>query len=280
MQILVESIIKEAEKHTLDVMGPFMCKEIRGGGMGFRKLHDFNVALLGKQGWRLITKQESMVSKIYKARYYPEGDFLSAKLGNNPSYVWRSILESQTLLKEGASKIIGNGLTIDIMNDPWLPCELDLYITTVHDAIKGQKVSCLMSMTDDSWDVDVVRDIFNDRDANLILSIPLRRTEDDVWFWRKERLGHYTVKSAYAVVKESADVNTSSSITSFWSKIWSKKVPLKVKHFIWRAARGCLPTRDMLLCKKVDVSITCPVCNIYDETAFHVLVTCPIAAQC
>lgn len=37
------------------------------GGLGFGRFHDFNVALLGKQGWRLITFFECLVSKIYKA---------------------------------------------------------------------------------------------------------------------------------------------------------------------------------------------------------------------
>lgn len=51
-----------------------MSKKIEGG-MGFRKLQDFNVALLGKQGWRLVTNIDSLVEKVYIARYYPEGLF-------------------------------------------------------------------------------------------------------------------------------------------------------------------------------------------------------------
>lgn len=41
------------------------------GGMGFRKLRSFNIALVGKQGWRLLINENSLVSRVYKARYYP-----------------------------------------------------------------------------------------------------------------------------------------------------------------------------------------------------------------
>lgn len=76
-----------------------MCKKKSAGGLGFRKLRDFNVALLGKQGWRILTNPCSLVTRIYKARYFPNDTILTATLGNNPSYIWRSIMETQILLK-------------------------------------------------------------------------------------------------------------------------------------------------------------------------------------
>lgn len=39
------------------------------GGMGFKKLNMFNVAFLAKQGWRLLTNENFMASKLLKARY-------------------------------------------------------------------------------------------------------------------------------------------------------------------------------------------------------------------
>lgn len=39
-----------------------LCIKKSKGGMGFRDMHDFNLSLLGKQGWRLITKPNSLVS--------------------------------------------------------------------------------------------------------------------------------------------------------------------------------------------------------------------------
>ena len=43
------------------------------GGMGFRNLQAFNLAMLAKQGWRLISNPNSLVAQIYRARYYPHG---------------------------------------------------------------------------------------------------------------------------------------------------------------------------------------------------------------
>lgn len=54
---------------------------------------DFNIAMLGKQDWRLIQNSDSLVGRIYKAKYHPNSTFMNAKIGGNPSFIWRSILE-------------------------------------------------------------------------------------------------------------------------------------------------------------------------------------------
>ncbi|XP_019166703.1 PREDICTED: uncharacterized protein LOC109162456 [Ipomoea nil] len=63
-----------------------LCLPKKYGGLGLKDLKAFNVALLGKQAWRLLTNTESLVSKVYKARYYPRHSFMEAELGNNPSH--------------------------------------------------------------------------------------------------------------------------------------------------------------------------------------------------
>lgn len=64
-----------------------MCRPKSVGGLGFRHMHDFNIVLLGKQGWKLLTKSDSLMAKVYKARYYPYYNFLSTKVGGSPSLV-------------------------------------------------------------------------------------------------------------------------------------------------------------------------------------------------
>lgn len=61
------------------------------GGLRFRNLHAFNLAMLGKQAWKFIMHQDALVTRVFKAKYFPQGDFLDASIGHNPSYAWRSI---------------------------------------------------------------------------------------------------------------------------------------------------------------------------------------------
>jgi hypothetical protein len=75
------------------------CKD--QGSMGFRDLECFDLALLAKQGWRLFQNPDTLVSCIFKEKYYPEDNFLMSTLGRRPSYAWRSIWASKNLLQAG-----------------------------------------------------------------------------------------------------------------------------------------------------------------------------------
>ena len=90
------------------------------GGMGIKDLSAFNLAMLGKQGWKFITEPNSLIARIFKARYFPSGSYLTATVGHNPSYVWRSIMRARFIVRGGARWSIGSGATIPILNEPWL----------------------------------------------------------------------------------------------------------------------------------------------------------------
>ena len=78
-----------------------MCLPKEEGGSGFRDLKAFNLALLAKQGWRLQTCKNTLLYKVYKAHYFLHDDFLTTKLGNNPSFAWRSIFSAQSIVRKG-----------------------------------------------------------------------------------------------------------------------------------------------------------------------------------
>lgn len=220
-----------------------LCRRKSNGGMGFRSVRDFNLALLGNQGWRLLKHPDKLVSRIFKARYYPNGTFLNATIGSNPSYVWRSVLESQQIIKAGVGCRAGNGSSINILTDPWLPSVSQAYVQSDNMALVDQKVSSLMSMDSNSWDLDILYDLFNVDEISTILSIPLDKNVDDSWYWRHEKLGFYSVKSAYLQLQDHRGNNSTASNSGFWRKLWNLKIPPKIKNFLWRASSNCLPEK-------------------------------------
>ena len=98
-----------------------MCVPKKEGGMGFRDIHCFNLALLAKQAWRLIDNPDSLCATILRAKYYPNGDLLNATLKKKASYTWQSIMGGVETLQLGYIWRIGNGHKVKIWYDAWLP---------------------------------------------------------------------------------------------------------------------------------------------------------------
>ncbi|GJN07424.1 hypothetical protein PR202_ga25254 [Eleusine coracana subsp. coracana] len=90
------------------------------GGMGFRDLHLFNKALLGKQGWRLMEQPESLCARVLKGRYYHDGEFLTAKRKKHTSHTWRAIMKGREVLYEGLIRRLGDGRGTNVWNDRWI----------------------------------------------------------------------------------------------------------------------------------------------------------------
>ena len=91
------------------------------GGLGFRDLHDFILALLAKQLWRLLHHPNSLLSHVLKRRYFRHSNPMEVKSSNSPSYGWRSILAAQDFLREGLQNTIGSGFSTRVWLDPWIP---------------------------------------------------------------------------------------------------------------------------------------------------------------
>ena len=89
--------------------------------MGFRDLRNFNLAMLAKQGWRLLNEKESLVFRCFKDKYFPRGNFLEAIDVPNSSFVWESLLAAQHILKKCCCWRVGDGCSIWVMHDKWIP---------------------------------------------------------------------------------------------------------------------------------------------------------------
>ncbi|KAH1064619.1 hypothetical protein J1N35_029606 [Gossypium stocksii] len=97
-----------------------MCKLKDQGRLGFRDLAKFSIALLAKQGCRLITKPDFLFARVMKAKNFPHTDFISARLESHPSFTWRSMWSARKLLEERMEWRVGNKKSINIWNEAWI----------------------------------------------------------------------------------------------------------------------------------------------------------------
>ena len=98
-----------------------LCVSKDNGGLGFKDLMDFNTAMLGKQLWRLIDKQNTPLSRVFKGLYYRNASPLEPIRSYSPSYGWRSIISARSLVCKWLIKRMGTGSSISVWHDPWIP---------------------------------------------------------------------------------------------------------------------------------------------------------------
>ncbi|GAU29295.1 hypothetical protein TSUD_226660 [Trifolium subterraneum] len=206
-----------------------------------------------KQGWHLLTNHDTILSRVFKAKYYPKEGFLEATLSHNPSYVWRSIHAFQVIVRRGLRWRLGNGNNINVWRQPWLRHSNQPYVTTTMiEGRKEMKVAELIINNSSTWNHELIQHILNDRDAhdttrNLtysygkilllkvqnpwceIAKIPLNLTQqEDAPMWRFSKSGTYSVRFAYYQVMKNIIDNNHLKENGNRKKLWQLQVPNKM----------------------------------------------------
>jgi len=148
------------------------------GGMGFRDLRCFNLAMLGKQGWRLLTRADSLCARVLKGRYFHDSDFLHARRKKHASSTWRAILGGREALQTGLVRRVVDGVSTGIWTDKWLSNHFDGRPITPMDGQGLTEVSELLTESGE-WIEVSIREHFFPIDAEAVLRQPRGRNGHD-----------------------------------------------------------------------------------------------------
>ncbi|XP_040964571.1 uncharacterized protein [Gossypium hirsutum] len=98
-EIFIKSIIQSIPTYAFSVffVPNGVLKKLQSMICRVWDLRHFNVALLGRQVWRLISCKDTLCFKVLSAKYFPEGDVLHPKQIDNPSFTWQSIAKAASI---------------------------------------------------------------------------------------------------------------------------------------------------------------------------------------
>lgn len=179
-----------------------MCLPKFKGGLGFRDLNTFNLALSAKQCWRILQNPDVFWVKLLKARYFPNCGFLQAEVGYRPSWAWASLIEGIKGLRTHLHRQVMNGLSTNIWTDNWLPPPHSGAITPTRQVPLStpQWVHDILYRVNRVWTIQTISPYISAETANVIGGLPLgntNRADRIVWPWNS--VSEYTVRSGYNI---------------------------------------------------------------------------------
>ncbi|KAK5803057.1 hypothetical protein PVK06_030697 [Gossypium arboreum] len=261
-----------------------LCLLKEDGGLGFRDLAKFNVALLAKQGWRLVNYPTSLLARVLKAKYYPNSNFYKARLGNLPSLTWKSVWSARGLLETGLCWRVGIGDQISVWDDLWISGNEEDRVPNRDNNEDIKLVSDLIEVNNRSWKKKAVRNTFRMHIAEKILRIPLvEAAHEDFQVWRGELTGEFSVRNAYKLLHETnLDPNTfnlHAKNENFYSKLWKLYILSKIQITVWRLSWNFFPSLVNLRLNRVVVKAQCPRCRQEEENSIHIFQQCPTSVE-
>ena len=146
----------------------------KDGGMGFQDLRSFNLAMLAKQGSRLLNDTNSLLYQCFKARYFPRTSILEATKSPNCSFVWRTLVAALPILKTGHCWRVGDGFSVNVYRHRWIPnYPTNKPLFSVRDDEEEVRVSSLINQDLHVWQRDFIMANFNREKGEAICDIPL-----------------------------------------------------------------------------------------------------------
>ena len=232
----------------------------------------------------IVNNKQALWVRVLKGLYFPNSSFLEAKKGGRASWCWNSLLEGREVIKEYGLWRIGDGETVSIWEDRWVP---GLNKEVLKPACIGGenypgKVKEWINFEEEDWNWEAVGEWISKEEKELVRQIMINdKGGGDKFVWSKEKNGEYSVKGGYRVMKEEKDrkeiIGPSSSYrvdNRIWKEIWKLEVPNKIKNFIWRLCTNSIATNDNLYRRKIKEDPVCNICWKEAETVEHICFTC------
>lgn len=261
----------DLKKGSAKVKWADVCCQKNYGGLGIKPLHTWNIALMSKHVWNIVSGKDSLWVKWVSAYRLKDRrtnrNFWDVPELNDVSWSWRKILQYRDLLRDHIIHRLGDGTLTSAWFDNWIfigPLCKFISKRDIYEA--GFSLTCKVA--------DVIQNGVWKWPANWYVKFPflahlppplLFRDRQDKVLWKSKngKLGSFSVKGVWN------DLSEIRNVVPWYNLVWfSQNIP-RQSFILWLAINQRLKTQDRIS-KWQDIGdVKCSLCNDVQESHCH-----------
>ena len=257
-----------------------ICKPKQEGGLGIRKLEEFEMVFRLKRIWLFFSSSGSLwVPWLTHNRFHDKSFWL---VTDSPrfSHTIRSMLQLRDSLGNFMRCSLGDGSTASFWFDYWT--ELGpLYTMFGPSGPRSLRISLdatvAEAVVDGSWHLPPARSELAETLQIILTTIPppVQANDHDVYLWRGGRTSGFIKSFSSRVTWDLLRV--ASPVVDWHSTVWFKEQIPRCSFITWLSMLARLPTRDRLLSWGLNVPSACVLCDNGVESHSHLFFECSYA---
>lgn len=272
-----DSLRGKAKMKWIDV-----CRLKEQGGLGIKSIHLWNVALMTKHIWNIVSNKDSLWVKWVKSyrlvdRRSVERNFWDIPILNDVSWSWKKILMYRDVIRNHIVISIGDGRSTSVWFDNWSFLGPLCQFISKRDIFEaGLSLSCKIAdvVSHGEW---IWPECWRSKFLFLFhLPPPLifrEKLDKALWKDRNDKVCSFSVKVVWS------DLSDPLPSVPWYKIVWfSQNIP-RHAFVLWLAINKRLNTQDKIaLWNKVDV-LLCPLCNTVKDDHDHLFFGCDFSLR-
>ncbi len=246
-----------------------VCLPKQEGGLGLKRVEDWNKAVAMKHIWNLFTQAGSLWVAWVHCELLKGRSFWTVKIPQDCTWGWRKLLNLRPAARNLLSYEIGDGSRIFLWHDCWHPNGV-LYQPNGHrivlDAASSlcAKVSSVLHNKEWCWRPARSDDLVEVQSKLSLIQL----RESDRAVWNLNTSGKFTIADTWQHLR------MKQTEVQWWKLLWFPTTILKHSFIGWLAIKNRLATKNRLLQWGIGVDPLYKFCSHQMEDREHLFFQC------